>query len=81
MNNLMHESVKIAERPFFNTAHSLIKALEELVALTPESDAIIVDVAIAPHGPNSELAGITDKAHLYEETLSDGSKVYNIEIY
>lgn len=75
-------SVKIAERKHTGTVQSIIQELAWLVGETPEKDADIVYVAIAPQvdyqgGTN----GLADTIELFEETLTDGSKVYNIELY
>lgn len=82
MNTLAHGTVKLASHVYFNNAGDLVKAIEELVDMTPEKDASIVDIQIAPavdyQGGTSEKEGTI---HLFEETLSDGSKVYSIEIY
>jgi hypothetical protein len=81
-NNLMHGVTELAKITYFNTAGGLVKAIEEAVMLTPEMDALIVNVEIAPQ---TDWQGGTDyeggQVVLFEETLSDGSKVYNIEVY
>lgn len=82
MNTLMHGATKIVEVTYFNNAHGLLSAIEQMVALTPENDPLIVNVEIAPQidwqGGTTEPDG---RVCLFEETLSDGSLVYNIEVY
>jgi hypothetical protein len=82
MNTLMHGTKQIADLTFNNNVADLIKLLEELVEYTPEKDASIVNIEIAPaidyQGGTAYKEG---HAVLFEESLSDGSKVYNIEVY
>lgn len=82
MNTLTYRTVRIAKRTYVNNASSLIEAIKKMVALTPENDASIVDLEIAPQvdyqGGTAEKEGTIC---LFEEILSDGSKVYTLEVY
>lgn len=77
---MTQESVKIAERKHTGTAQSIIQELAWLVGQTPEKDADIVYVQIAPLLTYDGGTKEQDTIELFEETLSDGSKVYNIEL-
>lgn len=73
---------EIARRRHYCTAGSIMVELEELVKLTPENDPHIVNVEISPIVHASEnIGGLVDVMVLKEETLTDGSIVYNIDIY
>lgn len=67
---------------YHNNAEALLAAIAEMVSLTPENDASIVNVEIAPQcGWQGETAEKEGTILLLVDTLSDGSQVYNLEIY
>ena len=80
----------IAKEGLLNDAQWLMDTIKTLVdQAIAASDAIgqegltaaEVNIAISPCSDRSDGPNVTDNAFLIEETLSDGSKVYNIEIF
>lgn len=81
-NQLMHGIKVVAQLAYFNNAGDLMKVIDELVDMTPEKDASIVNIDIAPQtGWQGETDYPSGNVILLEETLSDDSTVYNIEVY
>lgn len=84
------KEVIISKEAFLNDAQYLMSTIETLVnrAITASDligqkglTAAEVNVDINPYSDRSDMKDISNNAFLIEETLSDGSKVYNIEIF
>ena len=70
----------ISSKEYSDSVDSLIEVLEDLQdEITDAYDRSCIHIEIAPRG--NDAPGLTGKAHLIEETLSDGSVVYNIQVY
>jgi hypothetical protein len=83
----MINEVIIATEGYLNDAKYIMDTLSQLIetAKTISEDATLtgaeINVDINPLSDRSDMKHCSGNMFLIEETLTDGSKVYNIEIF